>query len=60
MHLDLAKLGTVITLVQQKELWILSFPPGLAYASGKERNYVYAELMTRAEELCRYQFFEEN
>lgn len=31
-------LGTVITLVQHKELQILSFPPRLAYASGKERN----------------------
>lgn len=38
MYLDLAMLGTVITLVQHKELWILSFSPRLAYASGKERN----------------------
>ncbi|KAF4793070.1 hypothetical protein TURU_114609 [Turdus rufiventris] len=34
MCLDLATLGTVVTLVQHKELWILSFSPRLAYASG--------------------------
>lgn len=38
MYLDLAALGIVIALVQHKELFILSFPPRLAYVSGKERN----------------------